>query len=50
MTLNCLKLVSLPLFCCACLLISVYDDRVFNTEADGAVDRSARITLVEWCW
>jgi len=27
-----------PLFCCTCVLISVYNDRVFDTVADGVAD------------
>jgi len=28
------------LFCCTCVLISVYNDRVFDTGVDGVTDGS----------
>jgi len=36
-----------PLFCCTCVLISVCNDRVFDTGADGVVDGSVEDHL-EW--
>jgi len=40
MTLDCLKLVSLPFLYCACVWISVCNHRIFDTGANGVADGS----------
>jgi len=41
------NLVSLPLFCCTCILISVCNDRVFDTGTNGVADGFVKDYL-EW--
>jgi len=43
-------LVSLPFILLCLCFISVCDDRVFDTGADGAADGCVEDHLSEWCW
>jgi len=39
-----------PLFCCTCVLISVCNDRIFDTRADNVADGYWMIIWNEWCF